>query len=150
MSTLTESERSFQRFCQEHTRKVLAQPLDPEMAVGIIRAMIESAEGEFSIERPLDLHTHFVYLRNTVRRQADELGRMRAELRERGSETERRQAAELDRLRQALELARGSAIIASGITESLRETVAELRAQQALAASAANATNTKSRRSPRR
>lgn len=131
MAALTESERSFQRRCQEHTRKVLAQPLDPEMAVGIVRWMIESAEGEFAIERPLDLHTHLVHLQNTVRRQADELGRMRAELRERGSETERRQAAELDRLRQALELARGEAIIANGSAERLRATVAELRAQLA-------------------
>lgn len=131
MGALTESERSFQRFCREHTRKVLAQPLDAETAIGIVRAMIESAEGDFAVERPLDLHARFVDLRNTTRRQADELGRMRAELRERGSETERRQAAELDRLRQALELARGEAIIANGSAEHLRATVAELRAQLA-------------------
>jgi uncharacterized protein YoaH (UPF0181 family) len=130
MSARLSSEANHERLCQERTRELLAQPITGAEAVDLVRELLRSSEGH-GLERPLDLLDHLVYLQNTVRRQGDELGRMRAELRERGSETERRQAAELDRLRQALELARGEAIIANSSAERLRATVAELRAQLA-------------------
>lgn len=100
-----ESDVAFERLCQEHTRKLVAQSLDGETAIDLVRSMLASSEGEF-LERPLDLHPLFVRLRNTVRRQADELGEMRARERERGSELERRQASQITDLHRALELAR--------------------------------------------
>lgn len=123
-----EAEAHAERMRQTQTRAALARPLDGPTAVSIVRELIEAFDGEPRVESPAHLYSEVVYLRNTVRRQADELGRMRAELRERGSETERRQAGELMRLQQALELARAEAIVANNTAERLRATVQELRA----------------------
>lgn len=124
----SESERSFERYCQECTRKLLAQPLDAAEALDLVREMLRSSEGDFCIQRAADLHGRMVDLRNTVRRQANELGEMRAREKERGSELERRQASEIMRLQQALELARGEAHIANGAAERSRAEVVRLRA----------------------
>lgn len=112
-------DQHFARRAEEHTRALLAQPLDAHEAIDLVREMLRSSAEHF-LTRPLDLLTHLVHMQNRVREQANELGEMRAREKERGSELERRQAREIMDLRAALELARGVANARGREVERLR------------------------------
>jgi hypothetical protein len=94
-----EAEAHAERVRQAQTRAALAHPLDGPTAIAIVRELIEAFDGEPRVESPAHLYSEVVYLRNTMRRQADELGEARYREKASRSDLERRQAAELERLR---------------------------------------------------